>query len=83
MQTANIPGVPVWYDHRALEPAWRLLPGGPDAIDPCSGESWQYQGSRFDGRTAYHNFRHRWHPTLERRVYLWIAEDDTSARIVE
>lgn len=56
------------------------------ANDALQGESWQYMGTvtrdsetigrrEREGRAEFfHQFRHRWHPTLERKVYVnWPA----------
>lgn len=73
-------GESAWYDSRALEPAWQLLPGGPEA--EYQDECWQYMGSRWNGRTAFHSFRHRCHPSTNDRLVVWVAEDDAGARLL-
>ena len=42
-------------DSVELHHAWQLLPGGPEAREPVTGECWQYMGTE-DGE---HCFRHR------------------------
>ena len=43
------------------------------AFDADSGEAWQYMGSWFDGKdysSTIHQFRHRCHPSNQKREYL-------------
>jgi hypothetical protein len=56
---------------------WRALliaTGDPDTsmVDPCTGECWQYMGTYRGPDGWCHEFRHRWHPTQERRVYITV-----------
>jgi hypothetical protein len=65
----------VFYESKALESAWQLLPGGPDCEN--HNEVWQYMGSTYLGDgAAVHTFRHRWHPSTDQRMYVKIREDE-------
>lgn len=52
----------------ALVPFFRALPGGPDAVNNETGESWQYMGPfaetsrKPDTGYPMYQFRHRQHP---------------------
>jgi len=65
----------------AWEAIWDLLEAvdAVDTEDPTTGENWQYMGSmqlaeeardRLGNHRWYHQYRHRMHPRLGRRVYL-------------
>ena len=55
--------------HPELEKAWQSLLGGPEAVHPITGDMWQYMGS-YKGDAGYaHEFRHRSHPTTNKREY--------------
>ena len=53
--------------------AWKAMAqrmNDPDceALDPDSGEVWQYMGSLRRARLWEHEFRHRWHPRIQQRI---------------
>tara|TARA_R100000008_G_scaffold69203_1_gene46532 strand:- start:196 stop:444 length:249 start_codon:yes stop_codon:yes gene_type:complete len=64
-------------DHKHWDAAWEKLAADPvnkgmydkyTATCPRSGESWQYMGSHYDADGSVHEFRHRHHPAVYRRV---------------
>ena len=58
-------------DERMNFPRYDLVGGPTVAQCPDTGETWQYMGSvQYLPKTPWlHEFRHRWHPVLQRREY--------------
>lgn len=70
-------------DDNELQRAWGII-GNYDSdlgvVDPMSaendGERWQYMGTSPKDGIWHHCFRHRYHPVIGDRVYLWVEAMD-------
>jgi hypothetical protein len=78
---------PVFVGVRSLEwfHAWKGLvdvTGDTDhvAVDPQSGEAWQYLGTVRWPEGWLHEFRHRWHPRLQQRWCVRVPASETWAK---
>lgn len=49
------------------------------ALDPQSGEVWQYMCSVWRRGRWWHEFRHRWHPVARRRLVLLVLATESWA----
>ena len=62
---------PALENHESARWGYLKYGGATRMQDPESGEVWQYMGTvTVPGRGAEHQFRHRWHPIMQKRAWL-------------